>query len=187
MRSPSNKLFIWIVFLLILIFLGAISYVNKNSEDKRKQHVFNRKASESEDWIFKHVKKFDLTDTTEGDMAMEEDSSDKSINTDKDVIVRDEDSDSRLHAEEVVRKSIYMHKMENYVKPPHESCKRRLPACMIVGVAKSGTREIIDFMGLHPHIVIYYKERTYEMPYFSKAYDKGQDWFQSQMPCSYSN
>ena len=187
MRSPSNILFIWIILLLILLFLGAIPFVNKNIEDKEKQQVFDRKDSESEDWILKHVKEFDFTDTTEGDVAMEEDSSDKSINTDEDVIVRDKDSDSRLHAEEVVRKSIYMHKMENYVKPPHESCKRRLPVCIVVGVAKSGTREIIDFMSLHPHIVIYYGERTYEMPYFSKAYDKGQDWFQSQMPCSYSN
>ena len=187
MRSPSNILFIWIILLLILLFLGAIPFVNKNTKDKEKQQVFDRKDSESEDWILKHVKEFDFTDTTEGDVAMEEDSSDKSINTDKDVIVRDKDSDSRLHAEEVVRKSIYMHEMENYVKPPHESCKRRLPVCIVVGVAKSGTREIIDFMGLHPHIAIYYKERTYEMPYFFQAYDKGQDWFQSQMPCSYSN
>ena len=242
MRSPSNKLFIWIVLLSILLVLGAISFVNENSEDKRKQHVFNSKASESEDWIFKHVKKFAFTDTTEGfstssttditsgspyesilndtnefrdgasldvtsyttevsinrsernisksvnglDMETDEDSSDRGIDTDNEVIVGDEDS-AFLHAE-VIRKSIYMHKMENYVKPPHESCKRRLPVCIIVGVAKSGTREIIDFMGLHPHIAIYYlKERTYEMPYFSKAYDKGQKWFQSQMPCSYSN
>ena len=56
MRSPSNKLFIWIVLLSILLGLGAISFVNENSEDKRKQHVFNSKASESEDWIFKRVK-----------------------------------------------------------------------------------------------------------------------------------
>ena len=242
MRSPSNKLFIWIVLLSILLVLGAISFVNENSEDKRKQHVFNSKASESEDWIFKHVKKFSFTDTTEGfstssttditsgspyesilsdtnefrdgasldvtsyttevslnrsernisqsvnglDMETDGDNSDRSIDTDKEVIVGGEDS-AFLHAE-VIRKSIYMHKMENYVKPPHESCKRRLPVCIVVGVAKSGTREIIDFMGLHPHIAIYYlKERSYEMPYFSKAYDKGQDWFQSQMPCSYSN
>ena len=112
MRSPSNILFIWIILLLILLFLGAIPFVNKNTKDKEKQQVFDRKDSESEDWILKHVKEFDFTDTTEGDVAMEEDSSDKSINTDKDVIVRDKDSDSRLHAEEVVRKSIYMHEME---------------------------------------------------------------------------
>ena len=185
MRSPSNKLFIWIVLLSILLVLRAISFVNENSEDKRKQHVFNSKASESEDWIFKHVQEFAFTDTTEGfstssttditsgspyesilndtnefidgasldvtsyttevsinrserniskyvnglDMETDEDSSDRGIDTDKEVIVGDEDS-AFLHAE-VTIKSIYMHKMENYVKPPHESCKRRLPACIL--------------------------------------------------------
>ena len=240
-----KKQYIWIIFLLILIFLGAILYENEDTKEKRKNRVFylaNRKTSESEDWIFKHVKEFAFADTTEGfstssttditsgspyesifndtnefrdgasldvtsyttivsinrsernisksvnglDMETDEDSSERGIDTDKEVIVGDEESDF-LHAE-VIRKSIYMYKMENYVKPPHESCKRRFPVCIVVGVAKSGTREIIDFMGLHPHIAIYYlKERSYEMPYFSQAYDKGQEWFQSQMPCSYSN
>ena len=211
-----KKQYIWINLLLILVFLGAILYVNENTEEKRKNRVFylaNRKTSESEDWIFKHVKEFAFTDTTEGfstssttditsgspyesilydtnefrdgasldvtsyttevsinrsernisksvnglDMETDEDSSERGIDTDKEVIVGDEDS-AFLHAE-VVRKSIYMHKMENYVKPPHESCKRRLPACIVVGVAKSGTREIIDFMGLHPHCDILFERK----------------------------
>ena len=246
MRNATKQQCIWIILLLIFITLGTIRYVRENIDEERKYRVFylaNKKSSESEDWVLKHVK--GITDTTEGfstsstteitsespnesilnntkesgdaastslssttsasktlserntsvsvndsDVEMDEDNSDRingsNIDTGKEDVVEGDDS-GRWHAEAVLRESIYRHKMENFVKPPHESCKRRLPACIVVGVAKSGTREIMDFMRLHPHIEIYYGEKTYEMPYFNSAYGRGQEWFQSQMPCSYSN
>ena len=95
--------------------------------------------------------------------------------------------ETRSQAEQILRDSINNHHLENFVKPQNESCRRRFPTCMVVGVAKSGTREIMDFMRLHPHIEIYLRKKTYENPYFGKYYRKGKEWLKSQMPCSYSN
>ena len=89
--------------------------------------------------------------------------------------------------EQILRDSITNYHLANFIKPQNETCKRRLPICMLVGVAKCGTREIIDFMRLHPHIEIYHGESSYEDPYFARNYDKGTQWFRRQMPCSYSN
>lgn len=93
---------------------------------------------------------------------------------------------NRKVVEKVLRDSINNHHLSNFIKPENETCKRRLPKCIVVGVAKSGTREIMDFMKLHPHIEIY-QAASYENPYFGKAYRKGKAWLRSKMPCSYSN
>ena len=93
---------------------------------------------------------------------------------------------NRKYVEKVLRDSINNHHLNNFIKPENETCKRRLPKCIVVGVAKSGTREIMDFMKLHPHIEIY-QAASYENPYFGRAYRKGKARFRSKMPCSYSN
>ena len=65
-------------------------------------------------------------------------------------------------------------------------CKQRLPTCIIVGNFKCGTRELIDFMSMHPRVVI--KARpNYEIPFFDVKYKNGFEWFRKKMPCSYSN
>ena len=132
------------------------------------------------------------TESIDLDSKVGVDNSDRSniskIDRDKEEVVKDEDPNSRLHVEAILRESIYRLKMKNFIKPSNESCKRRLPHCMVVGVAKSGTREIMDFMRLHPHIEIWHRDSGYEMEYFGpKEYGRGQEWFRSQMPCSYSN
>ena len=71
--------------------------------------------------------------------------------------------ETRFQVEQTLRDSINNHHLENFVKPQNESCRRRFPTCMVVDVAKSGTREIMDFMRLHQHIEIYLRgsfERT---------------------------
>ena len=65
-------------------------------------------------------------------------------------------------------------------------CIRRLPKNIIVGNFKCGTRELIDFMSMHPRIVIK-SAPIYEVQFFDEKYHKGLQWFRRQMPCSYSN
>lgn len=93
---------------------------------------------------------------------------------------------NRERVERVLRNTITKYHFANFIKPENESCKRRLPICILIGVPKSGTREIMDFMRLHPHIEIYHRV-WYENYYFTRDYHKGRARFRSQMPCSYSN
>ena len=90
--------------------------------------------------------------------------------------------------EQTIRDAVEMWHSKNFIKPPKESCQKRLPSVIVIGVQKCGTRELIDFMHLHPHIQIYNKG-FYEMMYFDKDqyYKSGAPWLKEQMPCSYSN
>ena len=88
--------------------------------------------------------------------------------------------------EQILRDSVEIFHSNNFMKPPNEVCEKRPPSAIVIGVQKSGTRELMDFMHLHPHIQIYHKE-IYEMDYFDKQYGKGIRWLTEQMPCSFSN
>ena len=93
---------------------------------------------------------------------------------------------SRGDTEQILRDSIESFHSNNFIKPPHEVCKKRLPSAIVIGVAKCGTRELVDFMHLHPHIQIWHG-KTYEMNYFAQRQIKGIGWLTDQMPCSFSN
>lgn len=94
----------------------------------------------------------------------------------------------RLEQEQLVRDSIEIFHSMNFIKPRSEICLKRLPSVILIGVAKSGTKEIVDFLRLHPHIQSWHGTQSgYEMKYFDMFYERGSDWLRQQMPCSYSN
>ena len=94
----------------------------------------------------------------------------------------------RIQNDQQLRDAIRIHHDRNFIQPKNETCKKRFPICILVGVYKCGTRELIDFLNLHPHIETYPSTlKDYEMPYFNKKYRLGDKWLQSQMPCTYSN
>ena len=75
---------------------------------------------------------------------------------------------------------------QNYVDIGTGPCVKRLPQCLIVGNFKCGTRELIDFMSMHPRIKIRSKP-YYELEFFDKKYSAGLQWYRQRMPCSFSN
>ena len=89
---------------------------------------------------------------------------------------------------ELIVKAIEAIHESNFRRPHQETCKKRFPTCIIIGVHKCGTRELLNFLHLHPHVV-FYEKKSYEMKFFkfNKDYAKGEKWFHNQMPCSYSN
>ena len=92
----------------------------------------------------------------------------------------------------IMRKAIDHIHQKDFVKPEGEECEKRFPTAMIVGVDKCGTRELTEFLHLHPLVEVYSRQSTkglplYEMDYFSGDFSKGADWFLNEMPCSYSN
>ena len=197
MRNRTKQ-YVCVALLIMFAFLATVGFV-KYIVKKRKHWTFHRNVSARTGSIR-------LDKTTDSiskvDTEVNQENSDKdglkgsskrikgsTFNTTKPEIKAKvyESPYSKYQAESILRKTIYMHHMKHFVKPPNETCKKRLPACIVVGVAKCGTRELMDFMRLHPHIEIFYGKRTYEMPYFARSYKKGQAWFQRQMPCSYSN
>ncbi|CAL1296568.1 unnamed protein product [Larinioides sclopetarius] len=59
--------------------------------------------------------------------------------------------------------------------------KRRLPGAIIIGVKKGGTRALLEMLRLHPDVVA----PGPEIHFFDRHYDKGLQWYRSQMPLSY--
>ena len=99
---------------------------------------------------------------------------------------------TREYIDQLLRVTIKMHHLNYFIKPENEKCERRLPICIVIGVYKAGTKEILDFLRLHPHIEVFpagMKNSYYEMSYFRhpSVYEKGDEWLKSLMPCSYSN
>ena len=98
-------------------------------------------------------------------------------------VVRDSGFDRGL-----IERAIEAIHESNLRKPQQETCKKRFPASIIIGVRKCGTRELLNFLHLHPHVELY-QNKSYEMPFFvvDEYYTKGESWFRNQMPCTYSN
>ena len=87
----------------------------------------------------------------------------------------------------IFREALVREHKKNFVKPEEEDCQQRFPSGLIIGVDKCGTREMTEFLHLHPLVEVYYGSTLYEMDYFGTNFSRGEDWFFSQMPCSYSN
>ena len=73
-----------------------------------------------------------------------------------------------------------------YYQPPQygEQCIRRFPDVILVGVTKSGTRELVDFMNMHPNIVLKTPKYKINRHRFSELDKEG---IISIMPCTFSN
>ena len=67
-----------------------------------------------------------------------------------------------------------------------KSCAHRYPRSLIIGVAKGGTKELLDFLAMHPDIAILNFPR-YELCFFAKKWAYGLDWYKKQMPLSMPN
>ena len=64
----------------------------------------------------------------------------------------------------------------------NNSCKRRFPNCLIIGVGKGGTGALLEFLSKHPQIVRNMKIEEYH--FFSENYQKGLKWYRERMPYS---
>lgn len=52
---------------------------------------------------------------------------------------------------------------------------RRLPQAIIVGVKKGGTRALLEFLRIHPHV----RAPGPEVHFFDRHYNRGLDWYRS--------
>lgn len=55
---------------------------------------------------------------------------------------------------------------------------RRLPDTLIIGVKKSGTRALLEFIRLHPDV----RAAGCEVHFFDRHYNKGFNWYRNHMP-----
>ncbi|KAL4235845.1 Sulfotransferase [Mactra antiquata] len=89
----------------------------------------------------------------------------------------------QINVVEKVREEVeYIHNA-NYVVQKGDQCVKSLPDVMIVGVAKCGTMELVDFMSIHPNIVS--KKNPYQFP--SELFRNVTGLFRiiKEMPCKY--
>ena len=71
------------------------------------------------------------------------------------------------------------------VKPRKLVAIRRLPSALIIGARKAGTRALIRFLSLHPHV----RAAEEEMHFFDREenFARGLTWYCKQMPVSYED
>lgn len=62
---------------------------------------------------------------------------------------------------------------------------RRLPQCIIIGTRKGGTRALLEYLNLHPDIVVTSKEQHFFNT--NEKYALGLEYYRAQMPYSLSN
>ncbi|XP_029633975.1 heparan sulfate glucosamine 3-O-sulfotransferase 1-like [Octopus sinensis] len=57
---------------------------------------------------------------------------------------------------------------------------RHFPHCLVIGASKAGTRAVLEFINMHPHVV----RPINEVHFFDKShnYKKGYRWYLHQMP-----
>lgn len=55
---------------------------------------------------------------------------------------------------------------------------RRLPTALIIGVKKSGTRALLEFIRIHPEV----RASGCEVHFFDRHYNKGLRWYRRRMP-----
>lgn len=60
---------------------------------------------------------------------------------------------------------------------------KKLPNVLIIGVKKSGTKALVEFLKIHPDV----SAPANEIHYFSRNFHKGLDWYRRQMPVSIGN
>ena len=87
-----------------------------------------------------------------------------------------------LYSESAVSNMINLIKEEaaKLLKLPQENCEQRLPQCLNIGNYKCGTRELLDYMSMHPRIEVRNIHHFYEISFF------GLEWYRKEMPCSFS-
>lgn len=57
---------------------------------------------------------------------------------------------------------------------------RRLPNALIIGVKKSGTRALLEFIRIHPEV----RASGCEVHFFDRHYNKGLRWYRRRMPAT---
>ncbi|KAL4236562.1 Heparan sulfate glucosamine 3-O-sulfotransferase 1 [Mactra antiquata] len=62
---------------------------------------------------------------------------------------------------------------------------RRLPQCIIIGVRKAGTRALLEYLNIHPDIVVTSKEQHFFNT--DDRYSLGLEYYRNQMPLSFSH
>lgn len=59
-----------------------------------------------------------------------------------------------------------------------EQLTRHLPGVLIIGVKKSGTRALLEFIRLHPYV----RSAGCEVHFFDRHYNRGLQWYRNHMP-----
>ncbi|XP_008467695.3 heparan sulfate glucosamine 3-O-sulfotransferase 3A1 isoform X1 [Diaphorina citri] len=65
-----------------------------------------------------------------------------------------------------------------FLRDENLQASRHLPDALIIGVKKSGTRALLEFIKLHPNV----QAPSSEMHFFDKNYVRGLSWYRNQMP-----
>ena len=77
------------------------------------------------------------------------------------------------------------HQTFEEVQPVPMQLRQHLPNCILFGVQKGGTGALIEFLDLHPDIVVQHHE-THFFDYDDR-YSRGLDYYKSLMPLSFPN
>lgn len=98
---------------------------------------------------------------------------------------------SAIYDDESVYQTVHAIHNRFYKTDEKDNCKQRIPGAYIVGVAKSGTRELADFMHMHPQIVIRTlrpkNKSQYQLPADIFKGGNVAEKVRKMLPCTFSN
>jgi len=65
----------------------------------------------------------------------------------------------------------------------YKHTKRQLPQCLIIGARKAGTRALLTYLDMHPHVMAARRE----IHFFDddENYSQGMEWYRKKMPYSF--
>ncbi|KAL4228998.1 Heparan sulfate glucosamine 3-O-sulfotransferase 1 [Mactra antiquata] len=94
-----------------------------------------------------------------------------------------------IYEVDIIHKELLKIHDKLYEKRQDDQCEVRDPACVILGVAKSGTQELVDFASLHPHIILkpgLASRRMFDLRKDVRRHALLKEG-KSPLPCSYSD
>lgn len=100
------------------------------------------------------------------------------INNDLPIVLRNETATDDDHPAHRIRTCA--NELNHYSSSglEAEAGNRKLPRALIIGVKKSGTRALLEFIRFHPDV----RAVGCELHFFDKHYNKGLRWYRNRMP-----
>ncbi|XP_045180601.1 heparan sulfate glucosamine 3-O-sulfotransferase 1-like [Mercenaria mercenaria] len=101
----------------------------------------------------------------------------------KDNTLRNSNTTKVIYSVDILIKELKKIHDNLYKKRENDTCKIRPASCVIIGIAKSGTQELLNFLSIHPNVV-----QKHNLPN-PNLFDKNSylDRRKEKMPCTYSD
>ncbi|GFR77452.1 sulfotransferase [Elysia marginata] len=158
-------------FSLSLPMDGIFSSPNRPSED------FVRARKWEESWASKTAPSHERISKTRRHKSSKGSKKSLLVRDDKRFKNRKDESSEKFAEQEKITKSLMTKDDTSRIE---QGRSKKFPGAIIIGARKAGTRALLEYLNIHPQVVVSHKE----MHFFDLYYQKGMEWYRSKMPLS---